>query len=270
MDMKKLAIYFILIAIISACSEPSSTVGEEKLQNAVLSIRLTDAPANVDEVWIDIKQVRYHLDSDGQESWRTINNFAGGVYNLLEFTNGIDTLLFEEEMPSGKLSQIRLILGGNNRVKVEGEYFNLQTPSAQSSGLKLNVHEDIEPGVDINLWVDFDAGRSIIKNGKKSYSLKPVVRVFSEATSGAIAGTILPPDAHAYVAAYASQGDTLGTYADTISGEFLIRGMPQGSYNLLISATVGNFADSVIGPIVVSLGKAQTIDPVALMPNNPN
>ena len=37
-----------------------------------------------------------------------------GIYNLLDFTNGKDTLIADAELSGGSNSQIRLILGDNN------------------------------------------------------------------------------------------------------------------------------------------------------------
>ncbi len=42
-----------------------------------------------------------------------------GIYNLLEFVNGQDTLIVDEDIPSGYISQIRLVLGENNTVMVD-------------------------------------------------------------------------------------------------------------------------------------------------------
>ncbi len=41
----------------------------------------------------------------------------------------------------------------------------MKTPSAQQSGLKLNVHEEFLQGVAYEYIIDFDAARSIVKTG---------------------------------------------------------------------------------------------------------
>jgi len=65
--------------------------------------------------------------------------------------NGKDTLLVTDEIPSGMLSQIRLILGENNSVMVDSIVYDIKTPSAQESGLKLNVHQDITPAPPMHI-----------------------------------------------------------------------------------------------------------------------
>ena len=44
----------------------------------------------------------------------TVGNAYPGLYNLMDLTNGRDTILADAEIPQGSISQIRLILGENN------------------------------------------------------------------------------------------------------------------------------------------------------------
>lgn len=55
-------------------------------------------------------------DDEGESSW-VILPVKQAKYNLLNFTNGLDALLSELEVPSGLISQIRLILGADNKLK---------------------------------------------------------------------------------------------------------------------------------------------------------
>nr|WP_319397868.1 DUF4382 domain-containing protein [uncultured Carboxylicivirga sp.] len=224
--MKKLLILMMAVGLF-ACSEST--------KDAKLKFFLTDAPADYDEVLIDIQDVKINVSpEDDERGWRSLNDVNAGIYNLLDFTNGLDTLLGEHVMPAGKISQIRLVLGDENKVKIGDEYFDLDTPSAQSSGLKLNVHAVLEEGITYRMWLDFDAGRSIVEKGNGGYALKPVIRTFTEATSGAIKGNVTPVEAKPYVMAITASQDTFGTKADTISGEFLIRGLDEGTYTVVL------------------------------------
>ncbi len=99
-----------------------------------------------------------------------------GVYNLLDYTEMKDTIIASKSVPVGYLSQIRLVLANNNSIKVNGEYYELKPPSANDSGLKLNVQEDIEYGVIYTYKLDLDLEKSIVQNDTK-YLLKPVINV---------------------------------------------------------------------------------------------
>ncbi|MBL0740938.1 DUF4382 domain-containing protein [Chryseolinea sp. Jin1] len=221
--------------------------------NAKLEIRLTDAPGDYEEVNIDVRSIEIHSDEGDLESgWRTLS-INPGIYNVLELTNGLDTLLGATELPAGHVSQIRLILGDNNSVKTNGVVTFLKTPSAQTSGLKLKVNADLKPGITYAITLDFDAARSIVAKGNGGFNLKPVIRALSEATSGAIKGIVLPLDAAPAVFAVSTTGDTLATAYTDASGRFLLRALDPGTYTVKVSPKTGYAPTEKIG-VSVTLG----------------
>jgi len=256
--MKKISlISFVLIALLafSACNDDNES-------NARFTLRLTDAPADYEEVLIDIQQVKVNVTSaDNEEgTWYTMDGLKAGVYNLLDFTNGMDTVIADQYLPVGKVSQIRLILGENNQVKKDGVYHDLKTPSAQQSGLKLNVHAELKAGIAYRMWLDFDAGRSIVETGNGKFNLKPVIRTFTQATSGAIEGTVVPVKAKPYVMAISEAEDTFATYADTVTGYFLLRAIPEGTFKLKVDPVDGYVAFekedvSVVNGAITNVGE---------------
>jgi len=223
--------------------------------SARLSVYLTDAPAGYDAVNIDIVKLQIKTNDDPSDNgWQELTLSKAGVYNLLDFRNGMDTLLSSVELPGGKVSQLRMILGTNNSIVVNGNSLPLplETPSAQQSGLKFNIHADLVEGVTYKVWIDFDAARSIVKTGSSNYILKPVVRTFTEATSGAIKGIALPTAA-APVASAISGTDTLSTIPDA-TGKYLIRGVPAGIWKVFIDGSNG-YGDTTINNLNVTLGQ---------------
>src|SRR5690349_13119408 len=182
--MKQFVLICMAAIVMFSCSKDDTM--------ARLEIRLTDAPGDYEEVNIDIVGIEVHSDGAGEnDGWRSLPVNAG-VYNILELAGGLDTLLSAAEIPAGKISQIRLLLGQDNSIVVDGKERPLSTPSAQQSGLKLNVHAALTEGVTYKMTLDFDAARSIVQKGNGAYSLKPVIRVITEATSGAIKGIAAP------------------------------------------------------------------------------
>jgi hypothetical protein len=99
-----------------------------------LTVKLIDAPANYEEVNLDVKGIEVHAanSSDSTDGWTTLNA-AAGIYNVLDLTNGVDALLASARIPSGEISQIRLILGSNNTIKVDGETHPIMVPSSLKS-----------------------------------------------------------------------------------------------------------------------------------------
>lgn len=233
--------------LFSACSEDS--------KNARVEIRLTDAPGDYDEVNIDIREVKVNTgdENDGESGsgWKSLD-IIPGVYNLLELTNGLDTLLGTIDIPEGQISQIRLVLGNNNTLKLDGQEYDLSTPSAQQSGLKLNVHTEVRGGITYRFLLDFDAARSIVQTGAGTYKLKPVIRVITEPTSGAIKGTVSIPASTPAVYAIINT-DTLGTSFADSTGAFMIQGLPAGSYRVAFAPATGYTIPDKTG-VAVTLG----------------
>lgn len=220
-----------------------------KKENTVnVQFRLTDAPALYEAVLIDIQEIEVKA---GDESF-TRAIARPGVYNLLSLTNGLDTLLADLSLPTGRLNQIRLILGNNNHVVVGGDTVALQTPSAQQSGLKLNVQYELVVGVDYVFILDFDAGRSIVRQGNGGFLLKPVIRVFTNSITGAIRGNANPDSAAVYAMAILGT-DTFGTIP-AIDGQFMIRGLDAGSYRVVLQGR-DNLGEVVINNVGVVNGQ---------------
>jgi hypothetical protein len=234
-----------LITWLTACSDSETTTSK-------VEVWLTDSPGDYQEVNIDVVGVEVHVGDDDTESgWISLPT-TEGVYNLLELTNGIDTLLGEIEVPAGKISQIRLILGNNNSIKVGGENHPLSTPSAQQSGLKLQVHQTLNAGITYKILLDFDVARSIVLTGNGTYKLKPVIRTIAEAQDGAIKGIVLPKEATAAVYAIMNS-DTLGTTFCDSTGHFLIRGLPSGMYKVSVDPS-SDFQPTTKESVIVTLG----------------
>ena len=225
--------------LFSACSDDP--------KNARVVVRLTDAPGDYDAVNIDIQEVEVNTNG----GWRSLD-IIPGVYNLLELTNGLDTLMGSVDVPEGEISQIRLVLGDDNSIQVNGEVFDLSTPSAQQSGLKLNVHTELLGGITYTFLLDFDAARSIVKTGNGSYKLKPVIRVITEATSGALKGSVSIPESTPAVYAIIDL-DTLGTSFADSTGAYFIGGLPAGVYRVSFSPATGYTIPDITG-VNVSVG----------------
>ncbi|WP_428743388.1 DUF4382 domain-containing protein [Tenacibaculum sp.] len=231
-------------------------------QTSEVAVRLVDAPGDYDAVNIDVQDVMINK-SDGDGGWQSLGNVTPQVYNLLELTGGIDALLVDTEIPSGKISQIRLVLGENNSVVVGGETYPLATPSAQQSGLKLNVHQDLVGGVKYTFILDFMVDKSIVVEGNGAYSLKPTIRVTTEATSGAISGMVNPFEYQVAVEA-ASATDTITTVTNE-EGKFMLHGVPASTYNVTFTPDeASGLAPKTVEGVTAVLGENTDMGTVEL------
>ena len=216
--------YFVLLLLIFPFSSCKKKTPEPKY--GTLNIKLIDSPAQYDHVYIDIQQVKINHSELG---WLNAGPTITGVYDLLDFNNGIDTLLFSNKIAVGKITQIRLVLGTNNTLVKDGITYALSVPGSAESGLKINVQEDITENGNVTRWVDFDAYRSIIQLGNGTYKLMPVLRSYNTNGNGIIKGSIIPLDADPLVYAI-SNGDTMTAIPEN-NGSFQFNGM-NGIYDL--------------------------------------
>ena len=98
--MKK--VLFILLAASTFALQSCSKNNSSPVADASISVYLVDGPAAYDKVLIDVLSVQVKASTDASESdWQTINIARPGIYNLLNFKNGIDTLLGTLKLPAG-------------------------------------------------------------------------------------------------------------------------------------------------------------------------
>lgn len=253
--MKNLFILVLVLAMAAfSCKKDE---GPDFSGTSRLTFKLTDAPGDYDKVNIDIVGAEVKINDT------TIAlNVNKGVYNLLDFANGKDTLLVDQQIPSGTISQIRLILGDKNTIVIGKNEYALTTPSAQQSGLKLNVHADFERGIAYEYTIDFDAAKSVVETGSGKYILKPVIRVFTSAVSGAIKGVVSPAAARPLIYAISSAKDTISTSADTLTGKFMFMGLNAGAYNLSFLPSKDPYKDTLLTNVQVKTGLVTTLDTV--------
>jgi hypothetical protein len=228
---------------------------------ATVTMRLTDAPGDYDHVYVDIQQVVVTVEGSAAV---TITPVRPGVYDLLDFANGVDTLLMESTIPAGKISQIRLVLGPNNSVVVDGTTYPMATPSAQESGLKLNLKETLVAGGAYTFWLDFDAGKSIVQTGNGAYKLKPVIRAYSAQTNGRLKGYVMPLTAMATVYAVAGT-DTLSAIPDP-NGFFMFSGMVDGTYTVIVEPGILGLQVYTQNNVAVTYGAETNLGTITLVP----
>ena len=218
-----IASFGLLAWMLPSCTKDN---GKEK---AHVTVQMTDAPGDYDAVMVDVQGVEIV----GEGGGTVVLNAEAGIYNLLEYSNGLQTLIATGDLDAGTISQIRLILGSNNTVTVDGVVYPLSTPSALQSGLKLQINQVFEPGIAYSILLDFDANQSIVVKGNGEYQLKPVIRTIDAAISGSIKGSITPVGIIATVTA-TSNGISYSTVTN-LSGNFLIAGLPVGSYDITVT-----------------------------------
>lgn len=260
MRTKFLAILVLLtsIAFISCSRKDSNSDSRARLQ-----VSLTDDPGDYQAVYIDVQDIKINLTNDSLSGWQSLTNVNTGQYDLLKLVNDDDTVLADADIPTGRVHQIRLVLGIDNFVKINDQLIRLETPSAQQSGLKLNIQQDISAGILYKLLLDFDVAKSIVKTGNNRYILKPVIRSVLQAAGGSIRGWALPDTITTAVLAIQGPDTVASTYTGS-NGGYLIRGLNAGTYSLHFLPGDTTFTDEVRNGINVTTGNVTVVDTVHL------
>lgn len=165
------------VFLLDSCIKKNDEVPQG--QNGYIQFQLTDLPADYLEVNVDIKQVRIHLvATTGNDGWLDLPTHAG-IYNLLDLQNGIDsTIVDSTQISAGKITQVRLVLGGNNTVMTSDSVLHdLKVPSGTESGIKLVGNLTIPASNTLHVLLDFDANASVNQLGNGQYKMKPVIKV---------------------------------------------------------------------------------------------
>jgi hypothetical protein len=251
-----LILSLVSLTVLNSCQKNAASNG-----NARLQVYLTDAPGDYEAVYIDVKDVQINVTGDSLNGWQSLKNVNAAVYDVLKLVNDDDTLLADANIPSGKLHQMRLILGTENYVKIEGtsQLIKLETPSAQQSGLKLNIQQDVQDGILYTITLDFDVAKSIVKTGNSKYILKPTIRTILNAAGGSIKGVVMPKTFQSAV--YAVQGvDTVASTFTDSDGGYLLRGLAAGTYGVFYKPSDITYKDSLRANINVLVNTITKID----------
>ncbi len=279
--------------LVFSCQKEKDTSQKIPEGQQRVRIRLSDNPVSFDAVNVDIQRVEVlvvpdscrkngrgddddndrscHHDHDGDRDrdhndcgvWDTLD-ISPGVYNLLDLSNGTDTLLATGFTIAGKITKIRLTLGTENSVVIDSVSYPLNSWNNYNR-VTISVRgediDEINPS-DLQLWLDFDAGRSIVKIRNNHFVLKPFLRIWLPAQTASIKGQILPSDADAVVSAIAD-GDTLVAIPHD-NGWFKIRGLRGTSADVFINASANNYLDTTLTGVSIEKGKETDIGTVQL------
>jgi len=221
-------------------------------EKGTIRVSMTDAPAcGYDAVNVTIDKVRVNQSSDASDTasgWVDIPLASPQRVDLLTLTNGVLFPLGEAPLPAGKYQQMRLVLVDNtqanplaNSVKPTGSNETpLDTPSAQQSGLKINMNVDVPAGQVVDVVLDFDACKSVVKRGNTGrYNLKPVITAVPIVNAGGqrVEGWVDQSlAAGTTFVSLQSQGSSVKASIPNSLGRFVLFPVPTGNYDLVVTS----------------------------------
>jgi len=255
--------FLILAVVISGCD---GFLGNDAYDGqGELILNIADRPVNdVAEILVTIDEVQVNREG---ESWQVINDFEddGGEaeFDLLKLRFD-EELLGQETIPAGEYNQIRLIVAaeeegndpttaGKSKVVYEDEDKddeNIFIPSGMQTGLKIHYDFTVEDNSFTELTLDFNVDEVMHEAGESDkIILRPTaIDVIDESVAWNLTGRVLGEadedpepitDQDVIIEAYDGEGDLeASTLAldeaknDRDAGEFMLRGLEEGTYDL--------------------------------------
>lgn len=279
----------LLFTLFTACTKNNAADSAPGQNQNKLNVYLTDGPGFFDDVMVDVRSVAVKIDTtstwwpkhkkgddddqgednhDGLHMWGNHDRqdkdafwdtlaVPPGIYDLLKFANGADTMLANVNIPKGRILAFRITLGDHNSVVKDSVTYPVHLMPGwddiyvRVSGINF---EDLASN-HFRIWLDFDAGRSVVRVRQGEFFLRPVIKAFAVSNTGSVKGTIHPGDAFPVVSVYNSS-DT--SYAIPGHGSmFMVRGLAEGTYSVFVNASNG-YQDTTIANVSVKAG--QTLD----------
>ncbi|MEO8416022.1 MAG: DUF4382 domain-containing protein, partial [Ginsengibacter sp.] len=244
----KSAVIFLITFSIVALAACKKDNGQVNGGTSSVSLYLSDDPSLIfDHLFLDIQKVEVKAEDDSEaeneiehEAEHDVNDRNGstlggwvsisirpGIYDLLKFRNGLDTILGTGNFSANKnLRKIRITLGQNNHGVLNGATVPLVVKDKDNViVLKLDEATASSGENSLHISIDIDASRSVRQHGNE-FELKPQASSFNRVNSGGIEGRVLPADAHAVI--FAINGTDTSSAIPEQEGEFKIRGLKNG------------------------------------------
>jgi len=252
-----------------------------------------------DHIWVTITRVMAHVsedaDIDHDDGWINLVDLRDQPMQIdlldLDSTTCLLTQLGSTSgLPAGHYQQIRVLLLSNNPKpkergpslnKCDGSGFNCVVPangtpeelsigSADRTGIKIPSGQIahgkfvIPAGQSVDLNIDFDACRSIIKQGNGNFRLKPVLRASEVSLNkNAISGRVIDKDTGlpiplALVAAEQKDSNNVDRIIvqkfTGLDGKFIFCPLPPGPFDIIAVALTGAKAYNATVTLNVPVG----------------
>ena len=182
-----------------------STVGTDDANEAQMEVLLTnesdaiskathtsDQESEIDRAEVTIQRVELVGDEGppmtlaDSEDLSDNEEHDGLRINLLDLQGGLTETLADVNIPAGTYHQIRLIVGTDAEIDVNGTEPDLKVPSGEQTGIKIVTGEfTVEQGQFVSVTLDFNPDDSFVRAGQSGmYLFKPTVRASEVSVDG--------------------------------------------------------------------------------------
>ena len=196
-----------LVVLVAACDDSVVDANDnDEAGAALVSVYLTDAPGDVEAVWVEVEEIYLQGGPNGRV------DLLDEPTELIELTAlvGItQPLLQDEEVEPGPYGQLRFVIGGAVLEAADGTVYakdgaqhpdgleatgQLQCPSCSQTGIKVVLQGDdlvMEEGMN-DVLLDFDVTQSFGRQAGQSgmWVMRPVIHGVRMVEMGQITGTV--------------------------------------------------------------------------------
>ena len=228
--MKRILVFALLI--VCAGFTIQSCKKDNKVSQGKMEVRMTDSPGDFVALNVEILKIEAYLENSG---WVTINETSKEI-NILDLTNGAEvTIASATTVQPGTYTKLKVTFSGSNSLtfNVAGgqSTVNLSFGSNFQGQVEVPIHCQVSNGITSSILLDFNVGSSIAQTGG-GYTLNPVIAEIADPSTG-VQGNISGAEKAAISLSNSSYNASTFTNAN---GYFLIKGVPDGTYQMKIEA----------------------------------
>lgn len=123
-----------------------------------LVVKVKDAPALLNELWLQIDGVQVHREGGGAETWKDVTVFMTEPFDLLSFRD-VSTVLAFDELPVGNYTEIRF--------HIVSAWANItgnphKTLQIAAPWVMIKIHFEIKEGTCTTLVIDIEVNEESI------------------------------------------------------------------------------------------------------------
>ncbi|MDP1728373.1 MAG: DUF4382 domain-containing protein [Bacteroidota bacterium] len=236
-NLKIMAIGQTLMLLLSISCKKNENPPEVYQNTKFYTVSMTDNPGNYAGLSTEIKGVAAFSPKKG---WVVLNSNTQ-VVEVLKLTNGKEILLGSiSDSAAFDFTKLKIIFGQHHwlKLKCKGAYpYSGEVESSHELEFEGDKELIIELGCNLGnaVLIDFDVAASIIRDGDK-YILKPCIKVIKDAKTG-VSGKL---SGESRAAVSLSNGEKTYIGFANAEGEFLIRGIEEGTYDLSVIIQSGD------------------------------
>jgi len=228
--MKRILVFTLMI--VCAGFTIQSCKKDNKVSQGKMEVRMTDSPGDFVALNVEIVKIEAYLENSG---WVTINETSKEI-NILDLTNGAEvTIASATTVQPGTYTKLKVTFSGENSLTFNGgsgqNTVNLSFGGGFSGNVEVPIHCTVTTGVTSSILLDFNVGSSIAQAGG-GFTMNPVIVEIADPSTG-VQGNISGTEKAAVTL---SNGSYNASTFTNVNGYFLIKGVPDGTYQMKIEA----------------------------------